>query len=88
MTNKSVSFSNLEEDDKLVTFLDYNDFVKKYRSLKFYCPKSYKYVCFHLLKNLKVMDTGKYIASIPTDLIFFHRFMVKYNLFIVLLMEK
>ena len=70
MTNKSVSFSNLEEDDKLVTFLDYNDFVKKYRSLKFYCPKSYKYVCFHLLKNLKVRDTGKYIASIPTDLIF------------------
>ncbi len=70
MTSKSVSFSNLEEDDKLVTFLDYNDFVKKYRSLKLYCPKSYKYVCFHLLKNLKVKDAGKHIASIPTDLIF------------------
>ena len=70
MSKPSIIFSDLTEGNNLITFLDYNDFVKKYRSLKMYCPKSYKYICFHVLKNLRKDDPGKYIESIPTDSIF------------------
>ena len=50
-----------------IVFVDENDFNKKYRSLRKYCPKSFKYLCFEILKrdNFEQED-GKYLQNIPT----------------------
>lgn len=65
-----IRFSNVKESSKTIAFLNYNDFIKKYRALRIYCPRSYKYICFKVLPNLKIISDGEYTIDIPTDPVF------------------
>lgn len=47
-------------------YIDENDFTKKYKSLRKYCPKSFKHFCFDLIKNINSNIDGNYSVSLPT----------------------
>lgn len=53
-------------DKNNVTYLDINDYNKKYRSLRKYAPKSFKDLCFNILKSLDIDTDGKFEANIFT----------------------
>lgn len=56
------------KNGKTVNFIDENDFIKKYRSLRMYCPRAFKYLCFEIMKNyLYSKDVGKHEVELPTD---------------------
>ena len=68
--NKKFNNKNLTTIDKFKTFkyLDENDFIKKFRSLKTYCPRSYKDLIFNIdKKEFHTQDDGKYIQDIYTS---------------------
>lgn len=51
-----------------IMFVDENDFIKKYRGLKKYCPRAYKYLIFEIMNKHKYSDkVGKYEIELPTD---------------------
>lgn len=52
-------------------FIDENDFIKKYRSLRMYCPRAFKYLCFEIIGKYKYSrEIGKHEIDLPTDEIF------------------
>lgn len=68
--NKKFNNKNLTTIDKFKTFkyLDENDFIKKFRSLKTYCPRSYKDLIFNIdKKEFHTQEDGKYIQDIYTS---------------------
>lgn len=68
--NKKFNNKNLTTVDKFKTFkyLDENDFIKKFRSLKTYCPRSYKDLIFNIdKKEFHTQEDGKYIQDIYTS---------------------
>lgn len=51
-----------------IMFVDENDFIKKYRGLKKYCPRAYKYLIFEIMNKHNYSDkAGKYEIELPTD---------------------
>lgn len=70
MENKNCNKPNLSNNKFL--FIDENDFYKKYKSLKKYCPKAFKYLCFNFFKNVSKnkYEDGKYVENVPTSLEF------------------
>ncbi len=51
-----------------IMFVDENDFIKKYRGLKKYCPRAYKYLIFEIMNKHNYSDkVGKYEIELPTD---------------------
>lgn len=68
--NKKFNNKNLTPVDKFETFkyLDENDFIKKFRSLKTYCPRSYKDLIFNIdKKEFHNQNDGRYIQDIYTS---------------------
>lgn len=57
---------------KSIQYLDKNDFNKKYRALRRYFMKSYKYIMFKLIPTLQKehKQDGHYEVEIPTDELF------------------
>lgn len=59
--------SNIDKSDSF-NYLDENDFVKKIRSLKTYCPKAYKDLVFNTdMKALHQLENGKYYKDLYTS---------------------
>lgn len=55
------------ETEKII-YIDENDFIKKYRSLKKYCPKAHKYLMFNILsKHHFDKQNGKHIQELPAS---------------------
>lgn len=52
-----------------VMFMDENDFIKKVRSLKKYCPKAYKFLMFEFMKQdiYNCKSGAKLIKELPTS---------------------
>lgn len=51
-----------------ILFVDENDFIRKYRGLRKYCPRAYKYLIFEIMNKHKYSDkVGKYEIELPTD---------------------
>ena len=48
-------------------YVDENDFVKKYKSLRKYCYKSYKFLCFGIKKRIQNFEEGSHELIVPTD---------------------
>lgn len=68
--NKKFNNKNLTTIDKFKTFkyLDENDFIKKFRSLKTYCPRAYKDLIFNIdKKEFHNQPDGRYIQDIYTS---------------------
>ena len=57
-------------NEKLFCYVDENDFIKKYKALKRYCYKSYKFLAFHIKDFPGSEQEGTYVVDIPTDEIF------------------
>lgn len=54
-----------------ITYIDKNDFTKKYKGLRRICPRAFKYLCFEVFKkNLFDKNDGKHILELPTDNLF------------------
>lgn len=47
-----------------------NGFTKKLRSLKKYCPQSYKFVIFKFKDNYLNVEDGEYSINLPTSMEF------------------
>lgn len=53
---------------EIVTFVNENDFIKKYRGLKRYCPRAFKYLVFEIMdKHNYSPEIGKHEIELPTD---------------------
>ncbi len=51
-----------------ILFVDENNFIKKYRGLKRYCPLAYKYLIFEIMNKHNYSNkVGKYEIELPTD---------------------
>lgn len=51
-----------------VTYIDENDFNKKFRSLRKYCPKAHKYLIFEILNKHKFdFNDGVHELELPTS---------------------
>lgn len=56
------------KDNKTTKFIDENDFIKKYRSLRVYCPRAFKHLCFEIMNKYKYSkELGKHEIDLPTD---------------------
>lgn len=56
------------KNSKTVNFVDENDFIKKYRSLRMYCPRAFKYLCFEIMNKHKYSkEIGKHEIELPTE---------------------
>lgn len=53
---------------KNVMYLDENDFIRKFRSLKKYCPKTHKYLMFEILNKQQFdFNEGIHKIDLPTS---------------------
>lgn len=51
-----------------ITFINENDFIKKYRGLKLYCPTAYNYLIFEIMnKHNYSREIGKHEIELPTS---------------------
>lgn len=58
---------SIKISNRKLTYIDENDFVKKYRSLRKYCPKTHKYLCFEVLNKYNFCkEDGVYKQELPT----------------------
>ncbi len=59
------------KNSKTTKFIDENDFIKKYRALRIYCPRAFKCLCFEIMNNyLYENEVGKHEIELPTDELF------------------
>ena len=67
-----VRTSQFENTNKLIKYLDENDFKQKERTLKKYCMNAYKYWNFDVLPKLKQTNKkdGQYELELPVSKLF------------------
>lgn len=65
--SKKINIDNIDKSN-CFNYLDENDFIKKMRSLKTYCPRAYKDLIFNIeMKNLHYLKDGKYQKDLYTS---------------------
>lgn len=63
-----VSPNGIDIEHKTFKYLDENDFIRKARSLRKYCPKAYKELVFGTRnKNLNLLPNGRYTQNLYTS---------------------
>lgn len=63
----SLTNGYLKPTDRIM-FVDENDFIRKYRALRLYCPRVFKYLVFEIMNKHNFSNKeGKFEIELPTD---------------------